>query len=105
MEQKPLHDTFAISPVTFAQNFDIAANIPMMQQKLPMYRCPSDTGPITNVGRTVLSVNGTGSETSVSNYIGVNSTGTIDGDPPQLRRGNVHSRRGPAVCRCRRWYE
>jgi prepilin-type N-terminal cleavage/methylation domain-containing protein len=87
LEQKPLHDALNVGPVTFARNLDIPANRALLQQKIAAFRCPSDTGPQTNVDRLVRSETNQPFETAVSNYVGVNSTGTIDGDPPQLRRG------------------
>jgi prepilin-type N-terminal cleavage/methylation domain-containing protein len=87
VEQKPLHDSLQVGPVTLAQNLDNPTTRPMLQQKLPMYRCPSDDGPILNVDRVLRSHANVAIETAVSNYVGVNSTGTIDGDPPLIRRG------------------
>lgn len=87
IEQQPLHSALRVGPETFARNLDIPANLAMMQQKLSVFRCPSDTGPQLNVDRVVRSHTNVPFETAVSNYVGVNSTGTIDGDPPVLRRG------------------
>ncbi len=88
IEQTNLHTGLNVGPVTFATNLDIPATRAMLQSGLPMYRCPSDDGPLLNVDRVVRShANTTNFETTTSNYLGVNNTGTVDGNPPAIRRG------------------
>ena len=87
VEQKPLHEALQVGPVTLAQNLDNPTTRLMMQQKLATYRCPSDTGPQLNVDRVLRSHTNVAYETATSNYVAVNSTGTVDGDPPFLYRG------------------
>ncbi len=88
IEQTALHTNLNVGPVTFASNLDVVATRTMLQTSLSMYRCPSDDGPLLNVDRVVRShANTVNYETTTSNYLGVNNTGTVDGNPPAIRRG------------------
>ncbi|MEQ1830997.1 MAG: DUF1559 domain-containing protein [Pirellula sp.] len=87
VEQNALFSALNVGPVTFASNLDNPANRLMLQTPLTTYRCPSDDGPILNVDRVVRSNTNVAVETAISNYIGSNSTGTVDGNPPGVRRG------------------
>ena len=87
VEQTGLHSALNVGPVTFASNLDLPANRVLLQTTLSIYRCPSDDGPNLNVDRVVRSHTNVAVETAISNYIGSNSTGTVDGNPPGLRRG------------------
>ncbi|MGE0756432.1 MAG: DUF1559 domain-containing protein [Pirellulaceae bacterium] len=87
IEQKPLHDSLNVGPVTFATNLDAAATRALLQTAQPTYRCPSDTGPALNADRRVQSHARTAYETAVSNYLGVNNTGTVDPNAFHPRRG------------------
>ena len=77
IEMETLHGQLGVGDVHLktallsGQNPD---RLGMMIESLPAFRCPSDIGPDTNTSRTLADSGNTSHATSLSNYIGVNSS-------------------------------
>lgn len=84
VEQSALHEQLRVGevPLETAVSTSWATYQPLLTQLMPAYRCPSDVGPVTNVGRTFPGYDNSGPyELSTSNYIGVHrSRGSEIGD-------------------------
>ncbi len=97
IEQKPLFDQLQISTMTVQQSADIPENLSAMKNPITLFRCPSDTGPITNTDQKIpvgsggnANCDGTGCESvATANYVGVLHSGV-------LTRGNWNGSIGRA---------
>jgi prepilin-type N-terminal cleavage/methylation domain-containing protein/prepilin-type processing-associated H-X9-DG protein len=76
MEQEPVHSQLQIgSGRHFRVALSTASEVGLMQQAIPMYRCPSDVAPPVNNRRTGNQFPA-GVQIATSNYVGANSSGT-----------------------------
>lgn len=75
-DQAPLWTKLDPNNRTLAQALADPTVVDDMQQRYPMFRCPSDAGPVKNTGFRRLETDppGTLVETSISNYVGNNSS-------------------------------
>ena len=71
MEQGPLYDQLQIgSPESLALVLTNATGkVPLLQEGIPSYRCPSDTAPQINSDHVPLDINDNPVEISTSNYV------------------------------------
>ncbi len=100
MEQGPLHEQLTpgafrlADAATAGSPFDRVA---LLQTPMPMYRCPSDTGPEVNTGHRLRNNSDADVNASLSNYVGSNGSnrwhgggrliGTRSGVPSQWAGG------------------
>jgi prepilin-type N-terminal cleavage/methylation domain-containing protein/prepilin-type processing-associated H-X9-DG protein len=90
VEEDALYSSIDVAKTDLATSMDEPANLAAMQNGVPVYRCPTDTGPIFNEERLIKSAAGVNSPLATSNYVGVNSSNELrrdPGEPPTLANG------------------
>lgn len=80
VEETALYNQLQVRNLDLASSLDIPDHVSAMQAGVPVFRCPTETGPTTNEERLIQSVNGLELDLAISSYVGVNSSG-------ELRRG------------------
>ena len=80
VEESAIHSQIRVGELDLASSLDIPENYLAMQTTVPIFRCPSETGPITNTERVIDSVNGLEADLAISSYVGVNSSGELRRD-------------------------
>jgi prepilin-type N-terminal cleavage/methylation domain-containing protein/prepilin-type processing-associated H-X9-DG protein len=90
VEEGPLLQAIGVGELTLAASMDVPANLSAMQNVVPVYRCPTETGPVTNNERLITSLSGTASPLAATSYVGVNSSGELrrDRGKPENSRAN-----------------
>ena len=84
VEEAPLYSQIKVDQMDLASSLDVPENLRAMQTAVPVFRCPSETGPLTNEERPILSAAGLEAELTISSYVGVNSSNELRrdrGDP------------------------
>ena len=74
VEQTAVYNQIGVAKTDLAHALDIPSNLTAMQASLGVYRCPSETGPLTNDERTIGRSNGDEFPLATSTYVGVNSS-------------------------------
>lgn len=90
IEEAPLYAQIEVDQMDLASSLDVPENFQAMQTAVPVYRCPSENGPLTNEERQILSATGLVAELTVSSYIGVNSSNELRrnrGEPGKFANG------------------
>ena len=77
VEETALYDQIRVRDLDLASSLDIPENLAAMQAAIPIFRCPSETGPATNGERAIQSISGNDYEIATSSYIGVNSSNEL----------------------------
>jgi prepilin-type N-terminal cleavage/methylation domain-containing protein/prepilin-type processing-associated H-X9-DG protein len=90
VEETALHSQIRVSDLDLASSLDIPENLLAMQATVPVFRCPTETGPTTNIERVIDSVNGLETDIAISSYVGVNSSNELRrnrGEPDREANG------------------
>lgn len=77
LEQAPLYASLKVGTLPLADAAADPTILPLLQTKIPLFRCPSDTGPdsVDVVHRNIIDSTGTARVTAASNYPALNSSG------------------------------
>jgi prepilin-type N-terminal cleavage/methylation domain-containing protein/prepilin-type processing-associated H-X9-DG protein len=81
VEETDVYGLVDVAKTDLATSMDRPGNLAAMQSSIGVFRCPTDTGPTFNEERLIMSVAGTASPLSTSNFVGVNSSGELRRDP------------------------
>jgi len=91
IEQGNLHATIGVTTLNMVRAMDNPTILAAMKTKLTAFRCPTDTAPVTSVGRLFSTTAAPASQPlTVSNYIGVNSSGELRRLPGQPANGGAN---------------
>ena len=80
IDQGNMYSQLAVGTDSLGVSLDDVGKLRQMTTPLPIFRCPSDTGPQLNNEHTVLSASGTQREIAVSNFVGANGGGNWGSD-------------------------
>jgi hypothetical protein len=80
VEESALHTRIQVGDLSLAQSLDVPDHLMAMEGSVPVYRCPSETGPITNGERPIAGVTLPETPIAASSYVGVNSSGELRRD-------------------------
>jgi prepilin-type N-terminal cleavage/methylation domain-containing protein len=95
VEQTPLHESLNVGIVPLEVAATSTTLLPLMQESLETYRCPSDVAPLTNPGRTFpFDANNATNPLATSNYIGVNASRGSRTDDHTVRGGIFFENKG-----------
>lgn len=90
VEETPLYNQIHVGDMDLASSLDIPQNLAAMQGTVQEFRCPSETGPITNAERLIQGISGEDYEIAISSYVGVNSSNELRrnrGEPDKEANG------------------
>ncbi len=80
VEETAVYDQIRVNDLDLATSLDVPENLAAMQATIPIFRCPSETGPITNGERLIQGISGNDYEIATSSYVGVNSSNELRRD-------------------------
>jgi prepilin-type N-terminal cleavage/methylation domain-containing protein/prepilin-type processing-associated H-X9-DG protein len=89
VEQDARYNILQVARLDMPTSMDVPGNLAIFQQPVPVYRCPSDSGPAVNTGRMFAGLTTPATAIATSNYVAVNSSGEVRRNPGQAS-GNAN---------------